>query len=176
VATTSTTSTSTPSTTTTTVAASTTTATNPSSTTTTTAPPATCEPADCSDDDLCTDDACDPVLGCTHQLRVGFDGVTCRLDTLSNMLAAAPSGDVGGPLLQRRYEAKIRKARRLVDLAAKLAGRKQAGKLKRVTSMLDGFIHGVQRAEQRGKISPELADRLVAVATSAEAQLLPLRP
>jgi len=156
--------------------ASTTTATNPPSTTTTTAPAATCEPADCNDDDVCTDDACDPVLGCTHQPRVGFEGVTCRLDTLSNILSAAPSGDVGGPVLQRRYEAKIRKARHLVDVAAKVSGRRQAGKLKRATAMLDAFVRSVQRAEQRGKIPPEVADRLVAVASSAEAQLLPLRP
>ena len=176
VATTSTTSTSAPSTTTSTIA-STTTATNPASTTTsTTAPPATCDPPDCNDDDLCTEDACDPAAGCTHQPRVGFEAVTCRLDTLSNMLAAAPSGDVGGPVLQRRYEAKIRKARHLVDVAEKLSARRQAGKLKRATTMLDAFVRSVQRAEQRGKIPPELADRLVAIASSAEAQLLPLRP
>jgi hypothetical protein len=87
-----------------------------------------------------------------------------------------PSNDVGGPLLQRRYEAKIRKARHLVDVAQKLTGRRQSGKLKRVTTMLDAFIGSVQRAEQRGKIPPDVADRLVAVASSAEAQLLSLRP
>jgi hypothetical protein len=92
------------------------------------------------------------------------------------MLAATPSGEVGGPLLQRRYQARIRKARHLVDLAEKLSGRRQGEKLKRVTSMLDAFVRSVQRAEQRGKIPPDVADRLVAVATSAEAQLLPLRP
>ena len=176
VATTSTTSTSSPSTTTTIATTTTTTATNPAATTTTTAPPATCDPADCNDDDLCTEDACDPVLGCTHRPRDGFGSVTCRLDTLSNVLAATPSADVGGPLLQRRYQAKIRKARHLVDIAEKLSGRRQAGKLKRVTSMLDGFVRGVQRAEERGKIPPDVADRLVAIASSAEAQLLPLRP
>jgi hypothetical protein len=42
--------------------------------------------------------------------------------------------------------------------------------------MLDAFVRSVQRAEQRGKIPPDVADRLVAVASSAEAQLLPLRP
>jgi hypothetical protein len=111
-----------------------------------------------------------------HQPHVGFEAVTCRLDTLTNVLTTAPSSDVGGPVLQRRYQAKIRKARHLVDIAEKLSGRRQAGKLKRATAMLDSFIRGVQRAEQRGKIPPAVADQLVAVASSAEAQLLPLRP
>jgi hypothetical protein len=139
-------------------------------------PPGACEPPDCNDRDLCTTDTCDAGLGCVHEPLVEFAAVTCQLDTLTNVLSAASSSDLGGPLVQRRFTAKIRKAHRFVDVGEKTTGRRQSGKLRRASTLLDSFIRSVQRGEQRGKIPPALADQLVAIASSAEAALLPLTP
>jgi hypothetical protein len=148
----------------------------PVPTTTTTIPPGACEPPDCNDNDLCTTDTCDTGLGCVHEPRDGFEGVTCHLDSLTNALEASTSSDLGGPLVQRRFTAKIRKTHRLVEVGEKTTGRRQSGKLRRASALLDTFIRSVQRGEQRGKIPPALADRLVTLASSAEAALLPLTP
>ena len=78
--------------------------------------------------------------------------------------------------MQRRFDAKIRKAHRLIDVAERTTGRRQLGKLRRARALLDSFIRSVQRGQARGKIAPALADLLVTLASGAEAELLPLMP
>jgi hypothetical protein len=135
-----------------------------------------CDPPDCNDRDLCTDDVCDEFAGCTHTPRVGFDAVTCRLDTISNTIAVTPAGEVGGAQLQRRFQARIAKAHRLVELARRKTGHDLVARLKRSGKVIASFIQSIQRGVERGKIPPAVGQNLIALATSAQSALLPLTP
>ncbi|HJQ83152.1 MAG TPA: hypothetical protein VKA21_03690 [Candidatus Binatia bacterium] len=174
--TTTTTTTAAPTTTTTSTAAPSTTTTQPPATTTTTTEPAVavCTPAECTDGDDCTDDRCDPVRGCLNVPRPGLDLVSCRLDVLATSLLTAPVDDLGGPKARARYSAKVGKARRMVEAARRLKGNRYSAKLRRANRLLAGFTRAIEKAEQRGKMRPELAARLIGLVAGAESSLLPL--
>jgi hypothetical protein len=138
--------------------------------------PAGCAPLGCDDGDACTDDSCDPVAGCVHEPRIGFPAVACRLDALAEILATTPATELGGPAVQERLRVKIARVRVMVAAGQVLQGNHRSRRLNRATDLLASFIKSVKKGGRRGKIDPEVADRMLELATGAQSRLQPLLP
>ncbi len=137
-------------------------------TTTTTRPAAACAPDGCDDGDVCTDDVCDPAAGCLHTPRSGLDLASCRLDMIATTLSVAPVEDLGGVAARTRYSAKIGKARRMVDAARGLQGRRETAKLRRASHLLTAFARAVETGITRAKVRQDLGERLLGLAADAQ--------
>jgi parallel beta-helix repeat protein len=126
------------------------------------------EPLDCDDTEHCTDDGCDDARGCVHTPRTGVAAVTCRLDTIADLLAAAEVPDK----LRRKLETRIDRARTRLDAVPSDAG-EQPRVLKKARRQLTAF--GKTAARQRGrKLSETTADALAGAADDALGRLAAL--
>ena len=88
-------------------------------------------PLDCTDDEPCTQDACDPVRGCVFIAVAGVSSVTCQLDGVETLLAAAGPSDVAASV-RRKLE------RGMAAVRARLVGAVKAHRM------------GQTRGERRG--------------------------
>jgi hypothetical protein len=168
-----TTTTSTLATTSTSVTTTSTTQSTGTSTTSTTLGSVVCDPPDCNDGNSCTDGVCDPERGCVYTDRTGFDAITCRLESIVNVLATAPVDDVGGPGTRGRFQGKLAKIQRMVDLGKQLTGKRQTTKLRRANKLLTAFIHTVEKGEHRGKVKENVGKEMTDLASSAQSSLRP---
>lgn len=140
----STTTTSTSTTTTSTVAGATTS--TSTSTTTTTLPPA-----------------------CVDQPLSGFDALDCRIDTVTETVAALSDTSLGGTRIARKVRKSLDKAKSFAGNAA--AGTNLAGNLRRAGKQLATCRKAVQRTQRRATLDAEVADRLITLLDEA-AQLI----
>jgi hypothetical protein len=147
-----------------------------------------CQPAaplDCDDAERCTDDGCDDASGCQHTPRSGVAAVTCRLDTMADLLSAAEVPDK----LRRKLDGRIGRTRtKLETLSDEDAGaispvgasgpgeqlaRRESRAIKKARRQLTGI--GKTADRQRGKKLPEAtADALAAAAGDALGRLAAL--
>src|SRR5205085_6383110 len=106
----------------------------------------------------------------------GFDALTCRLDVLQTTVVNTPVDQVGGPDFQARLLSKLLRAHKMTDSARVREGRRLTATLRRIDSLLGGFMRGILRAEARAKLTPAVADRLLDLVTSAEQSVQALMP
>jgi hypothetical protein len=136
-----------------------------------------CTPRDCDDNDPCTIDACVLAGGtCTHEPFAGVKAVTCHLDALEGLIAAAPK-----PV--RRLRPKIltaqrllnSKTQRLLDSTQKTQTKAGGRLLARAGKQIAAFIEGIEKGQASHKIDPVVAGPMLDLARGAEADLTPLR-
>jgi parallel beta-helix repeat protein len=126
-------------------------------------------PLECDDAERCTDDGCDDASGCRHDARTGVPGVTCRIDTMADLLAAA---ELPGKF-RRKLGTRLERARAKVESADDLDGARQGRALRKTRRLFTGI--GVLAVRQRGRKLPEAtADALAEAATDALGRLAAL--
>ena len=110
---------------------------------------------------------------CLDQPLEGFDGVDCRLRTLSDMLASEPPELLGGTKSARMLKAKIVQVLRLVDTAR--TKRKPAATLRQAKQVLKLFRTLAKRGMRRHHIDERVGAQLVTLASETASLIDSLR-
>ena len=114
------------------------------------------------------------LAGCQSEPVHDYDAVTCRLDTIADVLGSSGSA-VGTPAVEKRFAGQIDKIHRLVDGARASSGGRALAKLKRANHFLAFFTRKIDKGVRRGKIDAAVGQRLLSLAKGASDQLLPLQ-
>ncbi len=134
----------------------------PASTTTSTSPASTPTTVSTTGPALPTTSTTAPPTSCLDQPLLGFDGVDCRLQILSDMLQSQSSDALGGPKSARQLKAKVAQSLRLVNTAR--TKRKPTPMLRRAKQALNGFRTLAKRGMRRHRIDAALGGQLVDLA------------
>jgi len=130
-------------------------------------------PLTCDDGDACTiDNACDPQGGCIFTRVPNF--IVCRLASLNDAVAAANPADLGGRARQKDLRQRVNGARKRAQAA--LTGNPAATlrNLRKAGRKMGGFMQKLQKGVLRGKVEPDLGNKLLAMAVDSEAELTQL--
>ena len=97
---------------------------------------------------------------------IGLEAVGCRVDMLAET--------VQGMKRQRRLGARVRSLHAAVVAARASGGRRGTGNLVRANGLLVALSRQIQRLESKGTLARPVAERMLALAASAEQELRPL--
>jgi len=123
----------------------------------------------CADTDLCTDDHCQGSEGCVHLPKTRYDGVTCRLETMGQLLAAAGPDEVADKVRTKLEGLLARAGANLEAARAAGTGKRAKRKLGTTAKLLKGVVKTVDTALRKHRIAPALADALRQAAMGAGA-------
>lgn len=128
--------------------------------------------ADCDDGDACTIDECDDAR-CSSALIPGIPGGVCALDgLLADGLCGADPVDSA---LDAVIDAKVAKAKSLLDKAAAASGKKRNATIKKAEKQLVVTGKAVKKAGKKAQITPACATTLSELLTEKRAVLTALR-
>ncbi len=133
---------------------------------------------ECDDDDLCTDDTCNPAGGanpCPHTRKIGFAGISCRLDFI-----VARANDALLEELQTKPRTKILKlasgARDRINSAEpETKVKRQRKLLKAAEAQLSKLLKAINKAFAKQQITEALRTRFVQEADGARSATQALR-
>ncbi|HEV7732706.1 MAG TPA: hypothetical protein VGR62_11115 [Candidatus Binatia bacterium] len=111
-------------------------------------------------------------VACVDQPLLGYDAVSCRLDTIGTVLVGQPVEALGGKKLATRLGKTMAHARTALDMAR--GGRKVTPNLRRANKQLRLFGKGVTSALKKG-MAPELGAQLTSLAAGATTEIDVLR-
>ena len=132
------------------------------------------DPSGCADDDPCTADTCGADHLCHHVALVGLEAVGCRVEMLAETVQGMSPAAAGGVKRQRRLGARVRSLHAAVVAARASGGRRGTGNLVRAHGLLVAISRQIQRLESKGTLARPVAERMLALAASAEQELRPL--